>query len=127
MVLQFTKECCTFLQVLDCSLKSFVSKLSKLNYNSYGVLIHLPIVFDIGYDGNARLKDMWRISLTSNSYSSPQPGSPPPGPNQQLKRWEQVEYFGDSPPTCCNFPVAVSKDSMFVFSGQTGRHSVLTP
>lgn len=28
--------------------------------------------------------------------------------------------FGDRPPTCCNFPVAVVKDSMFVFSGQSG-------
>lgn len=59
-----------------------------------------------GYDGNARLKDMWRIQLpvTSNIVS----------------RWEQVECLGDSPPTCCNFPVTVARDSMFVFSGQTG-------
>lgn len=29
--------------------------------------------------------------------------------------------FGECPPTCCNFPVAVARDSMFVFSGQSGQ------
>lgn len=56
-----------------------------------------------GYDGNARLDDMWVIDLTS---SSPQ--------------WEQVDQLGDSPPTCCNFPVAVVDNRMYVFSGQSG-------
>ncbi|EDO44170.1 predicted protein [Nematostella vectensis] len=31
-----------------------------------------------------------------------------------------VQQYGDRPPTCCNFPVAVARDSMFVFSGQSG-------
>lgn len=57
-----------------------------------------------GYDGNARLNDMWTISLV-------------PGDDRV---WEEVEQFGDCPPTCCNFPVAVARDSMFVFSGQSG-------
>ena len=56
-----------------------------------------------GYDGNARLNDMWAIDLTS---STPQ--------------WEKIDQSGDSPPTCCNFPVAVVGDSMYVFSGQSG-------
>lgn len=56
-----------------------------------------------GYDGHTRLNDMWRIDLTD-----PQP------------RWEQVAQTGDSPPTCCNFPVAVVEDCMYVFSGQSG-------
>lgn len=56
-----------------------------------------------GYDGNARLNDMWAIDLLS---SAPQ--------------WEQIDQSGDSPPTCCNFPVAVVDDSMYVFSGQSG-------
>ena len=56
-----------------------------------------------GYDGHARLNDMWRINLTS-----PQP------------QWEQIEQNGDNPPTCCNFPVAIVDDSMYVFSGQSG-------
>ena len=56
-----------------------------------------------GYDGNTRLNDMWAIDLTS--------------PNPQ---WEQINQSGDSPPTCCNFPVAVVDDSMYVFSGQSG-------
>ncbi|XP_020285285.1 leucine-zipper-like transcriptional regulator 1 isoform X2 [Pseudomyrmex gracilis] len=57
-----------------------------------------------GYDGNARLNDMWTISLV-------------PGDS---KEWEEVEQKGELPPTCCNFPVAVTRESMFVFSGQSG-------
>lgn len=57
-----------------------------------------------GYDGNARLNDMWTISLL-------------PG---ELRIWEEVTQSGDCPPTCCNFPVAVARESMFVFSGQSG-------
>lgn len=57
-----------------------------------------------GYDGNARLNDMWTISL--------EPGS--------VRSWEEVDQFGECPPTCCNFPVAVARESMFVFSGQSG-------
>ena len=56
-----------------------------------------------GYDGHTRLNDMWCVELTD-----PHP------------KWEQVEQLGDNPPTCCNFPVAVVDDSMFVFSGQSG-------
>lgn len=56
-----------------------------------------------GYDGNARLNDMWNIGL-----SDPTPS------------WTEVVQIGKKPPTCCNFPVAVAKDSMFVFSGQSG-------
>ncbi|XP_073257137.1 leucine-zipper-like transcriptional regulator 1 isoform X1 [Porites lutea] len=56
-----------------------------------------------GYDGNKRLDDLWTICLTD------------PNP-----RWQEVQQSGDRPPTCCNFPVAVVKDSMFVFSGQSG-------
>ncbi|XP_071449144.1 leucine-zipper-like transcriptional regulator 1 [Hetaerina americana] len=56
-----------------------------------------------GYDGNARLNDMWTISLQGDS-----------------RTWEEVAQNGDCPPTCCNFPVAVARESMFVFSGQSG-------
>lgn len=56
-----------------------------------------------GYDGHTRLNDMWRIDLTS--------------PTSQ---WEEIRQAGDSPPTCCNFPVAVIGDDMYVFSGQSG-------
>lgn len=70
---------------------------------------HGAAVFDgklwifAGYDGNARLNDMWTISLAGDSHS-----------------WEEVNQRGSRPPTCCNFPVAVARDSMFVFSGQSG-------
>ena len=47
---------------------------------------------------------MWQISLV--------PGEP--------RVWEEVQYTGESPPTCCNFPLAVAHDSMFLFSGQSG-------
>lgn len=60
-----------------------------------------------GYDGNARLNDMWTISLL-------------PGDN---KAWEEVIPAGERPPTCCNFPVAVARESMFVFSGQSGART----
>ncbi|OQR71723.1 leucine-zipper transcriptional regulator 1 [Tropilaelaps mercedesae] len=75
-----------------------------------------------GYDGNARLNDMWCTSLAGNG-----PGSGSGGSGNQADRglpekksWEEVNQLGERPPTCCNFPVAVARDSMFVFSGQSG-------
>lgn len=56
-----------------------------------------------GYDGNARLNDMWTVSLEGDT-----------------RQWEEVNQLGDIPPTCCNFALAVARDSMFVFSGQSG-------
>lgn len=56
-----------------------------------------------GYDGNARLNDMWTIDLVGETH-----------------QWEKVEQKGECPPTCCNFPVAVARGKMFVFSGQSG-------
>lgn len=32
----------------------------------------------------------------------------------------QIKQSGEIPPSCCNFPVAVCKEKMFVFSGQSG-------
>ncbi|KAM9822721.1 leucine-zipper-like transcriptional regulator 1 isoform X1 [Syngnathus typhle] len=57
-----------------------------------------------GYDGNARLNDMWTISLQDREHAC----------------WEEIEQSGEIPPSCCNFPVAVCRDKMFVFSGQSG-------
>ena len=77
-----------------------------------------------GYDGNARLNDMWTISLQpvcaitfyylkiSELILLLSKGD--------AKTWEEVVQIGECPPTCCNFPVAVARDSMFVFSGQSG-------
>lgn len=56
-----------------------------------------------GYDGHARLNDMWALDFQA---SQPQ--------------WEEIEQGGDNPPTCCNFPMVVVDDSMYVFSGQSG-------
>lgn len=70
---------------------------------------HGAVVYDnclwifAGYDGHTRLNDMWSIDLTA-----PQP------------EWKEIDQNGDNPPTCCNFPVAVVDDSMYVFSGQSG-------
>ncbi|XP_060568676.1 leucine-zipper-like transcriptional regulator 1 [Ruditapes philippinarum] len=58
-----------------------------------------------GYDGNARLNDMWTIPLTGSA---------------EVRTWEEVDQTGDIPPTCCNFALAVARDAMFVFSGQSG-------
>ncbi|KAH0619007.1 hypothetical protein JD844_018606 [Phrynosoma platyrhinos] len=57
-----------------------------------------------GYDGNARLNDMWTISLQ----------------DRDVTCWEEIKQTGEIPPSCCNFPVAVCKEKMFVFSGQSG-------
>lgn len=57
-----------------------------------------------GYDGSSRLNDMWRVEITSSGAT----------------QWEQVQQMGDSPPTCCNFPLVTIKDCMYVFSGQSG-------
>ncbi|XP_078039425.1 leucine zipper like transcription regulator 1 isoform X2 [Augochlora pura] len=73
--------------------------------SAHGAAIHdNKLWIFAGYDGNARLNDMWTISLL--------PGEP--------RVWEEVVQSGDGPPTCCNFPVAVARESMFVFSGQSG-------
>jgi len=61
-----------------------------------------------GYDGNARLNDMWTISLVNT------------GGEGGGKVWEEVVQSGECPPTCCNFPIAVARDCLFVFSGQSG-------
>jgi len=70
---------------------------------------HGSIVYDnklwifAGYDGHARLNDLWMIDLTDVH-----------------PHWIQVNQTGDHPPTCCNFPTAVVDNSMYVFSGQSG-------
>uniref|UniRef100_A0A7N4NKT3 Leucine zipper like post translational regulator 1 n=1 Tax=Sarcophilus harrisii TaxID=9305 RepID=A0A7N4NKT3_SARHA len=51
-----------------------------------------------------RLNDMWTIGLQ----------------DRELTFWEEIEQSGEIPPSCCNFPVAVCRDKMFVFSGQSG-------
>lgn len=37
-----------------------------------------------------------------------------------LISFNQIDQSGEIPPSCCNFPVAVCRDKMFVFSGQSG-------
>ena len=62
-----------------------------------------PIVV-LGYDGNARLNDMWTISLspvvTAPAVSPGVEASASPASATQ-RVWEEVHYFGESPPTCC--------------------------
>ncbi|CAB4034890.1 Leucine-zipper-like transcriptional regulator 1 [Paramuricea clavata] len=57
-----------------------------------------------GYDGSKRLNDMWMLDLTSLDFTL----------------WQEVRQIGEGPPTCCNFPVTIARDTMFVFSGQSG-------
>ena len=59
-----------------------------------------------GYDGNARLNDMWHIQLNT--------------PQNSAKIWTEVEQSGDQPSTVCNSPLAVVQDSLYLFSGQSG-------
>ncbi|KAJ6635081.1 Leucine-zipper-like transcriptional regulator 1 like [Pseudolycoriella hygida] len=65
-----------------------------------------------GYDGNARLNDMWTMSFNVKYSHLIRTG--------EVKQWEEIEQYGDRPPTCCNFPIAVARDCMYVFSGQSG-------
>jgi N-acetylneuraminic acid mutarotase len=73
---------------------------------------HGAVVYDhklwifAGYDGNARLNDMWFIPLNTS------PSTP--------KIWTEVEQTGDQPSTVCNSPLAIAHDSMYLFSGQSG-------
>jgi hypothetical protein len=73
---------------------------------------HGAVVYDhklwifAGYDGNARLNDMWFITLNTNT-STP-------------KIWTEVDQTGDQPSTVCNSPLAIVHDSMYLFSGQSG-------
>ncbi|KAG7263404.1 hypothetical protein CRUP_007410 [Coryphaenoides rupestris] len=66
-----------------------------------------------GYDGNARLNDMWTISLQDREHACWEEASRPPPSSH-------IDQSGEIPPSCCNFPVAVCRDKMFVFSGQSG-------
>ncbi|XP_078039426.1 leucine zipper like transcription regulator 1 isoform X3 [Augochlora pura] len=90
-------------RMLECD--EFVGARTPVARSAHGAAIHdNKLWIFAGYDGNARLNDMWTISLL--------PGEP--------RVWEEVVQSGDGPPTCCNFPVAVARESMFVFSGQSG-------
>ena len=57
-----------------------------------------------GFDGQDRLSDMWRLPL-----------------DKAQPEWEQVEQTGTVPPPCCNSPAVVSGDTMYLFSGHTGK------
>ena len=73
---------------------------------------HGAVVYDnklwifAGYDGNARLNDMWYIPLNISTITQ--------------KLWTEVEQSGDQPSTVCNSPLAIVQDSMYLFSGQSG-------
>lgn len=72
--------------------------------SAHGAVVHGGKLWIFaGYDGNARLNDMWTIPLSGDN-----------------NVWTEIPQAGDCPPTCCNFPVAVARDCMFVFSGQSG-------
>ena len=70
-------------------------------------LSSVPFFFLSGYDGNARLNDMWSISLSMASVVGPV--SPGTDANSTVtsaatqRVWEEVHYFGESPPTCCKY------------------------
>ncbi|CAG2176715.1 unnamed protein product, partial [Oppiella nova] len=84
----------------------FESKTMPVPRSAHGCAVYdQKLWIFAGYDGNARLNDMWTVPLTGD---------------HRDRVWEEVQQSGDCPPTCCNFPVAVAHDSMFVFSGQSG-------
>ncbi|CAJ0915860.1 unnamed protein product [Ranitomeya imitator] len=63
------------------------------------------------FGGDNGLNDMWTISLQ----------------DREAAAWEEIEQSGEIPPSCCNFPVAVCRDKMFVFSGQSGAKITKQP
>lgn len=86
-----------------------------------------------------RLNDMWTISLQDREHACWEEASivhfsivlSPDAGQQQTTIAAcfntffpggcfQIDQSGEIPPSCCNFPVAVCKDKMFVFSGQSG-------
>lgn len=72
--------------------------------SAHGATVYMGKMYIFGgYDGHARLNDMWCIDFSS-----------------QNPQWMEVVHHGVSPPTCCNFPLSVVDDSMFMFSGQSG-------
>lgn len=77
---------------------------------------HGAVIYDhklwifAGYDGNARLNDMWYIPLNQSLTSN----------NSTTKSWTEVDQTGDQPSTVCNSPLCVVQDSMYLFSGQSG-------
>jgi len=81
--------------------------------SAHGAAVHQGHLYIFaGYDGNARLNDMWRVRLTATG-----------GQQSGGGRWEKISYTGESPPTCCNFATAVVGDALFVFSGQSGART----
>ena len=90
--------------------------------SAHGAVVHDgKLILFAGYDGNVRLNDMWQISLVGGpSPASPVAHEAASSAVSNGRFWEEIKFSGESPPTCCNFPVAVAKDSMFVFSGSIG-------
>ncbi|KAF3850871.1 hypothetical protein F7725_012643 [Dissostichus mawsoni] len=75
-----------------------------------------------GYDGNARLNDMWTINLQDREHACWEEASiiHYDRKNNNVSHQCTIEQSGEIPPSCCNFPVAVCRNKMFVFSGQSG-------
>ncbi|XP_075241189.1 leucine-zipper-like transcriptional regulator 1 isoform X2 [Convolutriloba macropyga] len=57
------------------------------------------------------LNDMWCVSLENNAG----------GGGGHIRRWECVEQSGMIPPPCCNFPVTLVGNRLFLFSGVSGK------
>nr|CAD7568239.1 unnamed protein product [Timema californicum] len=147
-------------QIKACSA---VQKLRPVPRSAHGAAVFDDKLWIFaGYDGNARLNDMWTISLqyaraaltleqemaafasvmatacsspnlwttykqNDNLHSTTQHEAMYPNAltlavvaKGDTRTWEEVTQVGDRPPTCCNFPVAVARGSMYVFSGQSG-------
>jgi len=57
-----------------------------------------------GYDGNARVNDLYRLDLATNT-------------------WSLVETANDPPSSRCNFAAVVSGNRLFLFAGHSGAAS----
>ncbi|PAA55362.1 hypothetical protein BOX15_Mlig010006g2, partial [Macrostomum lignano] len=66
-----------------------------------------------GYDGNRRLNDLWNTPVPSSYGASP----------MAVHFWEEAQQMGAQPPPLCNFSLTVCRDTLFVFSGESGSKS----
>lgn len=109
-------------------------------YNQRCIIIFLYVILT-DMLSMSRLNDMWTISLQDREHACWEEASSADFSSQRLKVHvelkthkqysetlnpcfciclKQIDQSGEIPPSCCNFPVAVCRDKMFVFSGQSG-------
>lgn len=76
-----------------------------------------------GFDGQERLNDMWRINLAMAASPPEQHGGGDDGSGRRGPVWEEVLQSGTLPPSCCHTQPVVADNTMYVFSGHSGKET----